>query len=77
MKNRLAWWFFIVLSVPLILPKKVGGMLLLFWRSYNHRASFAVLTNVHQEKLDGYKRKKHSILLCFLVAGPRIELGTS
>ena len=27
--------------------------------------------------LDGYKRKKHSDVLCFLVAGPRIELGTS
>ena len=29
------------------------------------------------EKLDAHKRKKHSVLLCFLVAGPRIELGTS
>ena len=27
--------------------------------------------------LDVYKRKKHSVLLYFLVAGPRIELGTS
>ena len=26
---------------------------------------------------DVYKRKKHSDVLCFLVAGPRIELGTS
>ena len=29
------------------------------------------------EKLDGHKRKKHSVLLCFLVAGRRIELRTS
>ena len=28
-------------------------------------------------RLDAYKRKKHSDLLYFLVAGPRIELGTS
>ena len=28
-------------------------------------------------RLDAYKRKKHSDVLCFLVAGPRIELGTS
>ena len=30
-----------------------------------------------REKLDVYKRKKHSDLLCFLVAGRRIELRTS
>ena len=29
------------------------------------------------EGLRAYKRKKHSDLLYFLVAGPRIELGTS
>ncbi len=27
--------------------------------------------------LPGYKQKKHSVLLCFLVAGRRIELRTS
>ena len=30
-----------------------------------------------REKLDAYKRKKHSDVLCFLVAGRRIELRTS
>ena len=28
-------------------------------------------------RLDAYKRKKHSDVLCFLVAGRRIELRTS
>ena len=31
----------------------------------------------YREKLDAHKRKKHSVLLCFLVAGRRIELRTS
>ena len=29
------------------------------------------------ERPDAYKRKKHSDVLCFLVAGRRIELRTS
>ena len=55
-----------VLSVPLLLPKKVGESLcLVTWKTPSGQC------------LEGsINEKKHSNLLYFLVAGPRIELGT-
>ena len=57
----------LLILVPLLLPKKVGESLyLVTWKAPSGQC------------LEGsINEKKHSNLLYFLVAGPRIELGTS
>ena len=42
-----------------------------------HQPKMSIIPLKAREKLDAYIQKKHSDVLCFLVAGRRIELRTS